>query len=273
MSATANTPSPAPATQEALDARHRGKYQAMFFGASQIRVPNRILSTFLRSYSNALCTKHPSARARAMGVNRSDRCNFGLRLGYRRVENQRGLDFELGYAKLSMPTSNWVAKNEHIPAADYLELSFHAISVAAGIWKDIPLARKSTRWTWRFGAQLGVALFLGSLHRTKLGAQPDSCGFDNLGDPTLCRPYRPLEFNEATRSERAFAQCTAKDGCDARDLERAGRERVTAIPPVLPWFNLWTGPGYAIDRRTRIDARVSLGMGVGVGLGLERRLR
>lgn len=255
-----------------LDPRHRGTYTAMFFGASQVRIPNRILSTFLRSYSNALCRARPSARARAMGVNRSDACNFSLRAGLRRVKGRYGYDLELSYTRLAMPKSNWVAADEQIPAADYIELSFHAVALSAGIWRDIPLSRRPTRWTWRFGAQLGLALLAGSMHRTKLGAQPASCTFDTLGDPTLCRPYRPLEFNEAGRTTRAFAHCSREEGCDPRDLLRAGREQMDAIPPLVPWLNLWTGPGYAIDRNTRIDARVSLGMGLGIGVGLERRL-
>lgn len=237
-----------------------------------MRIPNVVLSAFLRSYSNALCRKKPGAFARSMGVNRSDTCNFSLRAGLRRVRGVRGYDLELGYTRLAMPKSNWVAKNEEIPAADLLEFSLHAISVSAGIWRDVPLARRRTRWSWRFGAQLGMALVLGGIHRTKLGAQPSSCNFDTLGNLSLCRPYRPLEFNEPTRRTRAFAHCDAKQGCDPNDLERAGRSRVSSIPPLLPWLKFWTGPGYAIDRNTRIDARVSLGVGLGIGLGVERRL-
>lgn len=208
-----------------------------------------------------------------MGVNRSDSCNFELRAGFSRVRGRKGLDMELSYTRLSMPTSNWVAKNEEISAADHLEISLHSVAATVGAWREIPLSRGPTRWSWRFGGQAGLALLLGSVHRTKLGAQPASCDFEDLGNPALCRPYRPLEFNERTRKTRAFADCSEDKGCDPRDLIRAGRERIGALPPVIPWFSLWTGPSYAIDENTRLGARFSIGVGLGLGLSIERRLR
>lgn len=256
-----------------LDPRSRGRYSAFFVGASQLQIPNRLLSTFLRSYSNALCRPQPSARARAMGVNRSDRCNFGIHGGYRWVRGRYGIDAELSYSRFAMPTSNWVAAGEEIPAADYLELSFHAFTLAASIWRDIPLARRKTRWSWRFGAQLGLALVAGGAYRTKLGDQPPECTFETLGNLDLCRPYRPLEFNDGARSRRAFAECSTREGCNPHDLERAGRQRVDAVPPLIPWINLWTGPGFAIDARQRLSGRFSVGIGLGLGLSYERRLK
>ena len=233
-------------------------------------VPSFVLSPFLSSYSNALCRAKPGPVARGMGVNRSEACNGMTEAGYRSFFGERSFDVSLGYWHLSMPDSNWLAADEDVASADLTQIDLHLVAIQVGLERQWHFGRKLRRWSWRLGGQLGIGVAAGGVYRTKLGAQPETCTPDSLGDLSKCRPFRAVEFSEPDRNPRYYARCTATH-CDPHDLERAGRSR-DEVPRIFPTFSFHTGPRYELTRWVQITADVGLSYGLSFGLGCEVRI-
>ena len=154
--------------------------------------------------------------------------------------------------------------------ADLTQIDLHLVAIQVGLERQWHFGRKLRRWSWRLGGQLGIGVAAGGVYRTKLGAQPETCTPDSLGDLSKCRPFRAVEFSEPDRNPRYYARCTATH-CDPHDLERAGRSR-DEVPRIFPTFSFHTGPRYELTRWVQITADVGLSYGLSFGLGCEVRI-
>jgi len=230
-------------------------------------IPSWFFAPFLRSFSTPMCRTRIGSWSRTQGVNRVDGCNFHFQGGYRWMKKPHTVEVGLGYARLVFPDSNWLGRDEQIPAADFTQIQLHWLFLSTTLAREFPLQKQSRpRWFWKLGGTLMLGMLMGEIYRTKLGAQLPRCRIDDLGNLDFCRPYRAIEFNDSNRDLRYFADCSMKHGCKETDLIRAGRQRETSVPRILPLINLVTGP------RVQINDRVGLSTEFGVGLGLNFNL-
>jgi hypothetical protein len=261
---------PKRATSEIPAAHDDHRDRLIFARTRLILLPSFVFHRYLASYSNALCRPHPGAIAQRRGINRSDACNGSVEAGVR--WHRDGVWFELSglYAKIFMPSSSWVAQGEQLAAADLTEIKMHVSGIQVGILREYSLGHRLPRWSWHLGGQLGFAKLFGHIYRTKLGAQPETCTWKDLGNLERCRPFRAVEFNEPERDPRFFASCT-KDKCDPHDLERAGRSR-EELPAFIPWIAVSTGPAFRVSLDWTLRTEIGLGPGYFFGIGAEYRL-
>jgi len=252
--------------------------QSLYVHSAIVIVPSFFLGRFFRSYSNALCRRHVGSVARRMGTNRANACNFRLGLGYQHTQGRLVLRGGLEHTRLHMPDSNWLGKRERISAADLTQIRLHLTALRVGALFEFPLARglssrrrRHLDVSWRVGGNVGLGFLGGGIYRTKLGSQTSQCTLRGLGDLSVCRPYRPLEFNEAGRSTPYFAHCESGH-CNEADLIRAGRTRQRGLPSVVPIANLVTGPRFEMGR-LGLALEMSVGVGIGLGIALDTRLK
>lgn len=242
----------------------------LFARAGIMVIPSWFFSPFLRSFSTPMCRKKVGAWSRSRGVNRVDGCNVSVQAGYRWIRKPLSIEVGVQYSSLVFPDSNWLGRDEQIPASDFTQIRMHWFSLAASIIREFPLQKRAQpSWSWKLGGTLMLGMIVGDIYRTKLGAQLPSCTFDNLGNLDYCRPYRAIEFNDIDRNPRYFAKCSAKHGCSESDLIRAGRQRESTLPRLLPLINLVTGPKFQINDQIGVSTEFGFGLGFNFSLAVD----